>query len=100
MEPADPSTLYLGTLGNIRRTRDGGQTWQTASAWYYAEVQALALKPGAPDDSRRHVRPGHLQDDPCARGNEPSGDGPVRQPRRSCRGAARKGRYSSIQSSR
>jgi photosystem II stability/assembly factor-like uncharacterized protein len=48
MDPTDPSTLYLGTTGDVRRTRDGGQTWQEASWPLRVYVNALALKPGAP----------------------------------------------------
>lgn len=48
IDPTDAQTIYVGTGTDIRKSRDGGQTWKVASARFHAEVETLAVEPGAP----------------------------------------------------
>jgi len=48
IDPSNPQTLYVGTITDIQKSRDGGQTWKGVSAPFHIDVEALAVKPGSP----------------------------------------------------
>ena len=48
--PSQPQVLYAGSpYGNIFRSLDGGQTWETRHHVLFAYVSALAVSPSNPD---------------------------------------------------
>mgnify|MGYP001610095669 CR=1 FL=1 len=48
-DPREVSTLFMGALDGVLRTRDGGRTWRTLTSWDMTEPHAVAFDLKAPD---------------------------------------------------
>jgi len=47
-DPREVSTLYLGALDGVLRTRDGGRSWRILTSWDMTEPHAVAFDRQAP----------------------------------------------------
>jgi len=48
VDPADPSTIYLGCGNGILRSHDDGRTWRLTTDWHVSDVFGLQIDPTDP----------------------------------------------------